>query len=369
MKIEIQRNELLKNIKSVNSVIDDNSLNPTLTGIKFICKFDVLTIIGSNNNVSVETIVKNLKIHKPGEVLIKSKIIFNIISKLKNENITIEKIDNSILHISSSDFSSDINLLDENTYPNINFDISNLNKINIPFTFFKEAALKISSTIDPINDYSKPINGILFDSTRLPNTLECIGSDGKFLSYLKTHFPHKIKININISIIKYINEALDKPTDINFYINNKELLIQIDNTIFNCRTPEGEYPSAIKHIEKQYKNSILIDRDQLFLAIDRAAVITSADKNPSISFKVTEGMLKIASRSVEYGSSFEQIPITGYTGQDVSVNFNIRRLLILIKNISNKQIDVQFDSETSPFLFKDTKEPNYISLLTVTRTF
>ncbi|MDR0825825.1 MAG: DNA polymerase III subunit beta [Mycoplasmataceae bacterium] len=369
MKIEIQKDELLKNIKIVNSVIDDNSLNPTLTGIKFICKDNSLIIIGSNNNVSVQTTTNNLTIHKPGEILIKSKIIFNIISKLKNEKVLIEKIDNSILHISASDFSSDINLLDENTYPNINFNISTLTKITIPFNFFKETALKISNTIDPINDYSKPINGILFDATRLSNTLECIGSDGKFLSYLKTEFPNKFKININISIIKYINEALDKSTDINFYINNKELLIQIYNIIFNCRTPEGDYPSAIKHIEKTYKHSIQINRDQLYLAIDRAAVITSADKNPSITFKLTNNTLKISSRSVEYGSSFEQIPITGYTGEDISASFNIRRLLILIKNISNKQINIQFDSETSPFLFKDPKEPNYISLLTVTRTF
>jgi DNA polymerase-3 subunit beta len=92
-------------------------------------------------------------------------------------------------------------------------------------------------------------------------------------------------------------------------------------------------------------------------------VLASDEKKPSIMLNITDEGIKLTSRSVEFGSSFEQIPISNYSGQQINVTFNIKYLLDLIKNIESEEILIEFDTNTKPFIFKDKKTQNYTSLI------
>jgi DNA polymerase-3 subunit beta len=209
MKFTINKNSFLKALKQATNIIDNNNINPVLSGILINCKDKTLTITSSNNNISFITTINDANIQKEGIVLVRGKILFNIINKLKNEDITIEIVDNSVLRISTSNFSSDINTLESTSYPSINFNYEGWKKIVLPKQYLKNVINKLINTTTIQPDHSTILNGILFDSLRLNNFIESVGTDGYHLSHLKQEYiGEKFKFVLGIDSLLEISELV-----------------------------------------------------------------------------------------------------------------------------------------------------------------
>ncbi|MDR1991721.1 MAG: DNA polymerase III subunit beta [Mycoplasmataceae bacterium] len=365
MKFTIEKNELINLLKTPCGIINNNNINHILTGILIECKNNELIVISSNNNLSIKSTTKNLTIHKDGYVLIYGKLFYNIITKLKDVQVNFEVVDNSIVRISTPTFSSDLNLLDNVNYPLINFDVLNYNECEIPNPHLQKVINKLINTTNPLFDRVTPLNGILFDSTRLNDFLESVGTDGHHLSYIKTPYTgNKFKIVIGVDILRTLQELITKDNKIVFYTKNNHLIIKLNNCILNCRLLEGDYPSAIKAIETTQKLHFLVNKQEISAAIDRGVILASTDKKPTIVFNINTDLLKISCKSIEYGSSYEEIKIKQYSGlTSINVSFNIKYLSNLIKNVENDEILFEFTEANKHFFVKDLKDPNYLSLI------
>jgi DNA polymerase-3 subunit beta len=198
----------------------------------------------------------------------------------------------------------------------------------------------------------------------LEGFLECVGTDGHHLSYLKTPFTgEKFKIIISVENLRNISELINKDQNIAFHLLNKQLIIEMQQTLLNCRLIDGDYPSAIKAIEAPQQFEFSINKNELVDAIERGIVLASAEKKPSILCNISNDTMKINCRSIEYGSSYEEIAIKNYSGNNLNVSFNVKYLMDLVKNIDNTEVLVQFTENTKPFFIKDPKDTNYISLI------
>lgn len=126
MKIHINKQTLYSVLRTANSVVPSNAINPIIESILIDVNKATNTVnfIFLNNNLKILYSVKeNIEIETEGKVLIKLKMLEPIISKLPNEMITLERIDTSSLKISKKNFESNINIIDETLFINIDFKI------------------------------------------------------------------------------------------------------------------------------------------------------------------------------------------------------------------------------------------------------
>ena len=71
-----------------------------LGGIKIIAENNTLTIISSDSNISIRSIIKNeddkevLTINEEGEIIVESKYILEIVRKIDSDYINVEVFDN-----------------------------------------------------------------------------------------------------------------------------------------------------------------------------------------------------------------------------------------------------------------------------------
>jgi len=123
MKFTVNKNDFVNALKYPSDIANDNNVNPILHGVYLEANNNQITLISSNGDISVKSFINNnLKIESSGKILIRGKILFNIVNKIKDETINFECVDTSILRISTKSFSSDINLMEEHTFPTLNFD-------------------------------------------------------------------------------------------------------------------------------------------------------------------------------------------------------------------------------------------------------
>jgi DNA polymerase-3 subunit beta len=236
--------------------------------------------------------------------------------------------------------------------------------VNISKSFLTKIFNKIIPCINP-NEQNPVLNGILLDTSRENGIIESVGTDGYHLAYVKdTYNGEKFKIIINIETIKQISELLtNNDESISLYLKNSQAIIEIKDSIMLCRLIEGTFPSAIKTIEAINPYYFNINKNDLINAVDRGLILASGEKKPSVLLNVSQNKIRITCRSIEYGSSYEEINTDTNLQESVSISLNAKLLFDLIKNVDHQDIRFELTSASRPIIIKDQTDSNYASLI------
>lgn len=369
MKFIINRECLLNKLKFCNEIVDSSNINPILTNLLIDVKEDNIEFICSNQLISSSIIIKNnISIFSTGTILIKTNLLFNIISKINEEKITFDLIDNSIIHISTNNFTLDLNILESYSYPVINFSLENKNKITINKQLFDKITNKTSLTVLESSDQSNIFTGINLNSTRLNNKIEILSTDSYHLSYLQEEFSNdKFDITLSLKVIKLINSLLkESKCDCDFYLNQNNILFKINDTIISTRVLGSKYHSSpYKILENNYPYNFTTSKKEVINAINRGLVLLSSDnsKKPTVQIVINKDQLNLNFKSIELGSCYEKINIKGYQGNNIQIILNIKYLLDLLREIETDKIEFHFINERSPILIKEVNDKNFITLI------
>jgi DNA polymerase-3 subunit beta len=209
------------------------------------------------------------------------------------------------------------------------------------------------------------LNGVLLDASRQNGIIEAVGTDSYHLAYVKDDYQgEKFKIIINTETIKQINDILNGNNDLIFlYLKNSQAIVEVKNSIMLCRLIEGTFPSAIKTIEAINPCYFNINKSDLINAVDRGLILASGEKKPSVLLNINQNKIRITCRSIEYGSSYEEINTTTNLQEPISISLNAKLLFDLIKNVEHQDVRFEFTSATKPIIIKDQTDPNYTSLI------
>lgn len=145
MRIKIDKSTLIKNLKNANLIIgNSNQFNPTLNAV-LIEANDDLVFTCSNGQISAKLFeTKNFEIIQKGKILCKARILFSVISKLKENDLEIFKIDESVITIKTKTFSCQINTLDEEIYPQIDFSYNKKQNIKLEMSIIHQVIQKVA---------------------------------------------------------------------------------------------------------------------------------------------------------------------------------------------------------------------------------
>ena len=364
MKIQIHKNLLTNALRTCCNAMDSVSFNPINEAI--LIKTDNqeihLQAITANTSLFIR-LNKNIQIKEPGQALVKGKLLYNIISKIQSEEVTLQTVDNSVLRVEVPRFSSDINLFESTLFPTINFQFDSWKKVQIESSFVKGVINKLIPCATTTDNKNIACNNILFDTSKTQNQIEAIGTDGNHLAYIQKQYSgEQFKLIINIQNLKQINDFLNTPT-LSLFINNKTLAIQSQDTTILIRTVEGQYPDLTKPLQSQPPHKIICKTNTLLNAVEKATLLASADKKPAIQFNILNNVLKITARSIEYGSTLEEIDINNPNTTTQTFTFNAKYLINLLKNIESDNVILEFSIANKPVLIKEKNNSNYISLL------
>jgi DNA polymerase-3 subunit beta len=366
MKFSANKKVFLDQLKKVASVSTASDINPIYENLLIECESDKINIYAINEILAIKAIVdKDIKVESTGKCMVNANIFSRIIDKISDNEFTIETISDSLLKITSGYFTSNINLFKhEDT---MNFDFEEIgNKNTIPFSYFKEINDKLIKIIPPTKIMqTSPFRGILFDSTRNPNTLETVATDTYHLGCINKSFDgEQFKIIVSPEIIKTIYSHNRNNVDLSLFIKNNRILIVADNTFYNCSLIEGAYPSASKIIEAPYDFNFTINKNKLINAIDKAIIISDDSAAPIVSLTIRSHLINISGYDVEKGNSSEDIEITSNINEDtIKIVLNSSNLLSLIKNIDSQEVLFKLNGSFKPIIINDANNTDYTSLI------
>ena len=130
MNFKIFKREFLDALSVSSRAISSTTPLPSLSGIKITATQDSLILISSDSNISIRIMIagsddNTLTVAEPGEIVIDSRYLLEIVRKIDSDFINFEIIDGTLVKISGGNSEFKVNAMDASEYPMISFDLFN----------------------------------------------------------------------------------------------------------------------------------------------------------------------------------------------------------------------------------------------------
>ncbi|MGD9909516.1 MAG: DNA polymerase III subunit beta [Candidatus Izemoplasmatales bacterium] len=373
MNFSILTEVLLNNLLIAQKALSTRTPAPYLQGIKLEVYPKEIVMITSNADISIKLSIKDesLEVNTTGEVLIPGKFFVDIIRKLSGETTKLSTIENNILRIEAGNSDVTLNLLNVEDYPELDFVLndtpirldSKVMKAIIRQTTFATSAIENRPILTGVN--------IRVDGERLV----AIATDSFRLSQKIIDVPSNFE-NMNVVIPGKSLDELFKVLELNLdeiliHLDHKSILFEYGNVLFQSRLLDGNFPETSRLIPADFPIIIKFKKDDLFVAIDRASLLSQKDGSTSI-VKLhlrNDNQVEITSNSPEIGKVTEEVyPLEKAVGVPIKIAFSSKYFLDALKTFNSNEIYVKFTGEIRPFVIEGDEDPGLIQLILPVRT-
>lgn len=360
MKIICNKTELVRGVSIVSKAVSSKTTMSILQCILIDASADRIKLVANDMELGIETII-NGTIEEKGKIALEAKMLFEMIRKLPENDVTISTDESFKTNITCEKSRYKIigRSADEFSYlPQIEHSDS---IVLSQFTLKEVIKQTIFSISD--NDNSPIMTGELFD---IKEDNLCVSSlDGHRISIrnvkLKNVYSSKKVIvpgKTLLEISRIIGDDTDKNVSIFFTPNH--ILFEFDETLVLSRLIEGEYFNVSQMITKDYETKVTVNKKALLDCIDRSTpLIKEGDKRPII-INITDSKLELKLSST-MASMNDDIDIKK-EGKDIMIGFNPKFLMDVLKVIDSDEVDMYMVNPKSPCFIRDA-EDSYIYLI------
>lgn len=359
MKTVVKAIDLSNAVLKVVKAVSTKNHNPILECIKLVCKGDSLTLIATDNEISIERTI-SADTFMEGETLVMGKLFADFIKKLEEEDDIELFLDEGRLKITYSSSEGYIQALSTEDFPIISKEIK-ANSFTMLQKDFKNMVSKTAFCC--LQDDSRPIlKGCLLEVEG--EEITCVALDGFRLALCKKPLKEafgKIKAIVPSRALNEIVRLLDKEDEIvTVVIQERNLMVEVENTILTARLLEGEYIDYKQIIPISFLTEFKANKLVFENAIERAAVVARVMKN-LVKLDVKENYVNITANS-EMGNVNENV-IINLEGKDIVIAFNSRYLLDCMHAIDDDFIKVSLNTPISPCIIRPNSDESSLYLI------
>lgn len=363
MKFRCSQQALSKALNTVSKAVSNRTTLPVLKGILLNATSDgTLLITASDLEISIKKEIE-ASVEEEGSAVVISKLFCDIIRKLPNEEILIEKNKNNAVTIKTNYSEFEVVCLPIEEFPKIGEKEEESKKIIFDKEIFREMVRKTSFAAS-IDESKGVLTGIYTEINE--DDINMVALDGFRLALVN----EKIKSEASSSFIissKGMNEISkiaseeDEEEDIEIYLGKKKAVFIIGKTEIILRIMEGEYIKYRDIIPADSLTTTVVGTDVFIESIERASLLAKEGKNNLIKMSIKEDLLTITSRSEE-GTVKEEIAVEK-TGNDLDIGFNSKFVIDVMKAIDDEKISFHFKNGISPCVVKPIEGNSYEYLI------
>lgn len=363
MKFTCSQQILSKALNTVSKAVSTRTTLPVLKGILIEANTDgSLTMTASDLDISIQKKI-NADVQESGSAVVVSKLFGDIIRKLPNEEIMIEKKEeNSILiKANSSEFTVISFPVEE--FPNVKDTEDIFNTLVFDRELFIDMVKKTAFAAS-IDEAKGILVGILTEISREKVTMVSLDGFRLALANEKMTSTEENKFIISSKIMNEISKIVsddDEEDDIKIELGEKKASFIVGNTEIIVRLMEGEFIRYRDIIPSDSTINVTIGRNILLESIERASLLAKEGKNNLIKMSIRNNLLTITSRSEE-GNVREEI-VMEKTGDDLEIGFNSKFVIDVLKVIDDEEISMNFKTGTSPCVVKPIEGDRYEYLI------
>ena len=207
-----------------------------------------------------------------------------------------------------------------------------------------------------VHDIRYYLNGILFVAEGKMLTL--VATDGHRLALAQAEtdtempkqeviLPRKTVLEL-MRLLKDGGKGDDESAPIEMRFAGNQAKFSFSGMEFVTKLVEGKFPDYNRVIPKNHRFHVILGRQPLLAALQRAAILTS-EKFKAVRLSFEPGLLSIASSNAEQEEAKEELEID-YGGDQIETGFNVTYLMDVLSNMSQDMVRVDLNDSSSSAL-------------------
>lgn len=365
MKLECVGLDLSDAINKVIRATSTKTTNPILEGIELVAEEDYLTLIATDNELSIEKRIR-AEVGMEGSTVVPGKFFGEYVRKLVNENIQLT-LENNILTIKYTDSKASIQCQDATEFPRMNR-LQNGENFTIASKDLKDLINKSIFCVS--TEDSRPIlKGVLLEVE--DKTIKAVAVDGYRMALVKKNIINatkNLKAIVPAKSLSEISKLIDDTTeDVTVCIDKNFLMIDMGDTTIITRLFVGEFINYKQILPTTFSSIVTVNKTQLEETLDRVGLLSRVSRNNLVKFDIKDAMMELSSRS-ELGDVHEKLTIK-LIGNDLSIDFNARYFTEALRVLDNEFLKLNFNSPASPCIITGTEEDDFEYFILPVRRF
>jgi len=351
MKIHVNKSLIESMLINLQPFLEKKDASQITSHIYFEAQNDICTIKATDGEIGLSINSNNIFIEHQGSFTANGKKLLDIIRILKDEEITLELVEN-ILIINQNKSKFKLPTFNASNYPTFPL-IENKPQITLDSINLIRGLKKISSSIDN-NNPKIELNGALLNIKN--SSTQLVGTDTRRLAIESLSNNNQEKEFSIIIPKKAILEIQKLFIDqINIFYDKTNLIIKNNNYYFFSRLINGNYPDYERIIPSESKITINLPKKEM---IDSIKMITTISQEIKIFFQKNS----IIFNSLTADSIEAKTELLIHTGleEGFELNVNSRYLLDFISQVEENEFKILLNEPTLPFILRDK---NFITVI------
>ena len=359
MKIICNQKLLAHKIGIAQKAINGKATLELLKGLLLTAKHDQLKLTGYDLEIGIETYAQSEVIEEV-EIVVNARLFGDIIRKSPDSFVEIETDNDNNIYINCVNSRFKIKGESAKEYPKLP-EVKEEDLYSIPQDLLKNM---IKQTVFATSqDQTKPIlMGELLEI--VDGNISLVAIDGYRLAVRSCSIDNAMnnaKVIIPGKTLTDVNSLLSSEEDVRLGFDDKNAIFIIEDTKIITRLLEGEFIDYQKLLPREHNSKIKLKTRDLLNSIERASLLSQAEKNNLIKLTIRDNSMAITSNT-DKGNVYEEVSLD-LEGEYLDIAFNSRYFLEGLKNIDSEEIFIEFTTNVNPCIIKPADEVKYTYLL------
>ena len=370
MIFSMNSQDLLEGLNTVTRALAPRSPKQILEGILISAADNRVRMTCSDGSLTIEC-TNAAVIKEEGQAVLPGKLFTELIRKMPVGDVSISVTDRRNAVIRCMKNRSSLAIMNADEYPEIQM-MHTGSEVKIPQNKLRDMISRVVFAI--ATDESRQIlTGSLLEVSRSEARL--VALDGFRLAMQKLFQPFELPEGVEVvrAIIpgKVLNELSrilpDDDAFCNMMFDKNRMQCTFGNIRLISGLLAGEYIDYRRIMPSDFKTEARANRVSVQDANDRASLMAREGKNNLIKMSFRGDVLKITSNA-ELGEVEEEMDAS-LIGEPIDIAFNARYITDVIRNVSDENLCMKFNSNISPCVVVPENGDDFIYLILPVRVF
>ena len=341
MKFNIEQSKFLEGVKTVKSVVQDNSTSEILKCILLDAQKDEngqgrLIFRGTDAEMTINHVV-DCDVDEPGRVTIRGSYLLAMTQNLPSGVMVEFDCSNGIKgSISAESVYYNISCGDAQAFPDFP-NIVDSNVFEVDLKVLKEMFRKTVFAVG-VDDSRRVLRGVLMRFEN--NKLLMVATNGRRLAMIEKCMEWTVEECLDMIVpqrtVMEIMRTQSTEQTVKIELKGSQASFTIGKTSLFTRLIDGVYPNYNAVIPQDNNFKIQVPRERFMKALTRANVMTIEEKN-SVKLEFNDNLMAISAVAGDQGSARDEVPIQ-YIGNQIEMIFNPDYLMDVLKALDDDDI-------------------------------
>ncbi|MFC1775284.1 DNA polymerase III subunit beta [Patescibacteria group bacterium] len=361
MKLECEKELIVKTIQTVEKAVGKNLTLPILSGILLIAKKNTLLVRATNLDIGVEIEIP-VKIEKEGQVVIPGSVFSGLLSNIQNDKkITLEEKDGNII-VNASGNKTLIKCFPADEFPTLPI-VSNGDGFSIPTQTLVDGIKSVvySSSLSDVKPELSSVyiypneQDVVFvatDSFRLAEKKQNIKNTKDWGGII---IPFKNALDIT-----RVFDTLSGDIDVRF--NKNQIVFSLNNIYFTSRIIDGTFPDYKQIIPKEYKTNAIVLKQDIMNVLKIGNIFSGKFNQAVMEIDPSKKVFDIEIKNNDIGENDAKLDAT-VEGDDVKISFNYKYMLDCLQSIHADSVSIECGGSNMPIVIKGVGDNTFLYLV------